>query len=137
MVTTKVSPVPKIKPTSPATSSTIPSEGTPHVESPLGTTISKTIQDELNLITEYTAKTNNEAEITICHRPSDNPDKYFIAGHDEGDENSVKLKPCNRKFGKSTQIGVVHTHPYNSNVIGITPSDADLTNTLEDSFDNN
>jgi gamma-glutamylcysteine synthetase len=50
---------------------------------------------------------------------------------------SVRLASCNKKFGKSQEVGTIHTHHSNSNIIGITPSDQDLTDTMEDSLKNN
>jgi hypothetical protein len=128
----KTARIPTEKPVAAPSASTISNKDVPYNYSVYGKTIPYEIQQELDYITEFTKKHDKEAILTICQKPGD--DRYFVAGHEEGDESHVKIPVCNRKFGKTIQVGTIHTHPTIVDSIGLTPSDSDITETLADSY---
>lgn len=90
------------------------------------------IKHEINLIKKQTERDNKEKSLTMCELNG----KLFVGNYAKGDEGSTEVLPCHKKYGKKArQIGDIHTHPFNSkDTIGLTPSEADLVESLNTSF---
>lgn len=89
------------------------------------------IQYEINQINNFTRKTGREASITACQKPG--RDSLFVSSSAKGDTSGTEALPCDYRFGDSARIADVHTHPTDSDTIGILPSQSDFYSTLVDS----
>ena len=94
--------------------------------------IPEELQNEINHITDFTRQTNREASLTFCQKKG--RDRLFVANDDKGDGSTVEALDCSSVYGDSERIGDVHTHPVNSETIGILPSQPDLYGTLVDTY---
>lgn len=94
--------------------------------------IPREVLPELRTMEEYTGRTRKEISATFCRKPGLR--RLFIANHVGGNEGSVESLDCASAFGKSERIGDVHTHPTDSETIGILPSQDDMFTTLVDTF---
>jgi hypothetical protein len=95
--------------------------------------IPKDIMDELAELRAHTRKTGNEASFTFCKRPH-KPDKLYIGSDFQGDDSSVDVGDCDKATGKGTRIGDAHSHPIESDTVGLTPSDADVAGMMEATY---
>jgi hypothetical protein len=91
------------------------------------------VEDEVGHITKHTKRTGREASITICQKPDKS--RVFVGSSAEGDEESTQALSCDTRYGKSHQIGTIHSHPKASDTVGIVPSEADLVANLSDSIE--
>lgn len=99
--------------------------------------IPKTIREEIKFVVKDTQETGRERSLTFCALDS-NKNKIYVSDYSQGNENSTYSLPCNSAHGPATRIGDLHTHPtQDSTTIGITPSDADFTSTIDDSLQAN
>jgi hypothetical protein len=89
------------------------------------------IMDELDALRRHTRKTGNEASFTYCKKS--HKDRLHIGSDFLGDSTGTMVGDCSREYGKSSRIGDAHSHPVGSDAMGITPSDADIQGTVEDS----
>ena len=98
---------------------------------PFVNSIPESIRNEIQEVVKETKKTDREQSLTFCQLNN----KIFVSDHAVGDENSTYSLPCNAAHGPhTTRIGDLHTHPtQDSNTVGITPSNADIISTVEDS----
>jgi hypothetical protein len=62
--------------------------------------------------------------------------RVFTCNNYKGDSESTESPDCDSTFGTSQRIGDAHTHPVNTDTIGILPSPADITSTVQDSGKN-
>lgn len=93
--------------------------------------IPEEIQSEIKTINKFTDKTGREASITFCIKPG--RDHLFVSNSAEGTSSGTEALECDSRYGQSQRIGDVHTHPSDSDTIGILPSQADFYSTLVDS----
>lgn len=93
--------------------------------------IPEEIQDEIKIINKFTDKTGREASVTFCQKPGS--DHLFISNSATGTASGTEALGCDSRYGQSQRIGDVHTHPSDSDTIGILPSQADFYSTLVDS----
>ena len=89
------------------------------------------IQHEINTINKFTDKTGREASITACLKPG--RDRLFVSNSAEGTTSGTEALGCDSRYGESQRVADVHTHPVDSDTIGILPSQADFYSTLVDS----
>ena len=90
------------------------------------------ILPELRALEQYTGRTRKEISATFCRKPG--LKRLFVANHIGGDSGSVESLDCATAFGKAERIGDFHTHPTDSETIGILPSQDDVFTTLVDTF---
>lgn len=89
------------------------------------------VQDEIRAINNYTKKTGREASITACQKPG--RDSLFVSSNAKGTSSGTEALPCDQRYGESTRVLDVHTHPTSEDTIGILPSQSDFYSTLVDS----
>ena len=90
------------------------------------------IKEESGALADFTADTGREGSITFCQKKDRN--RIFIGNNYEGGYDTTETLDCDERFGKSKQIGTMHSHPSNADTIGILPSEPDLTSSLEESY---
>ena len=84
---------------------------------------------------DKTKKDNKEKSLTFCRLKTEK--KIHTSNFAFGKEMSTEVKPCNEKYGEqATKIGDFHSHPFGKMAMGITPSEADFSSTLYDSWEN-
>ena len=84
---------------------------------------------------DRTKKDNKEKSLTFCRLKTEK--KIHTSNFAFGKEMSTEVKPCNEKYGEqATKIGDFHSHPFGKMAMGITPSEADFSSTLYDSWEN-
>lgn len=93
--------------------------------------IPEEIQDDIKTINKFTSRTGREASITACLKPG--RDHLFVSNSAEGTSSGTEALGCDPRYGESLRVADVHTHPSDSDTIGILPSQADFYSTLVDS----
>lgn len=93
--------------------------------------IPKEIMDELEELRKFTRRTGNEASFTYCKRP--HKDKLYIGSDFQGNTYGTIVGDCSKEYGSGSRIGDAHSHPVVSDAVGITPSDADIFGSIEES----
>jgi hypothetical protein len=93
--------------------------------------IPEPIQNDMNVIKKFTERTGREGSITFGMKKKSK--RVFTCNNYKGDSSSTESPDCDTTFGDSQRIGDAHTHPVNSDTIGILPSPADITSTVQDS----
>lgn len=88
---------------------------------------------DIHVLNEYTASSGRESTLTGCS----NGKNVFTAGAQGGEDGSVESLSCDKRFGKSTRILDIHTHPHREEASGLTPSHADFAVNLIESYENN
>ena len=98
-----------------------------------GSSIPYELKYDIERAVKFTKKNNREHSLTFCTLPGKS--KIVTSSEARGKFGSTEVKACERKYGKSTKIGDLHTHPTQSrSVLGTTPSEADFTaNVVESS----
>jgi hypothetical protein len=90
------------------------------------------VKEEADALAKYTGETGREGSITFCKKKDRS--RLFVGNNFEGDFDSTEALNCDVRFGKSQRIGSMHSHPSNADTIGILPSEADLSSSVDDSY---
>lgn len=99
--------------------------------------IPQTVRNEIEYVVKETAQTARENSLTFCVLDG-SKNKVFVSDYAAGNNSSTYSLPCNSRDGPAKRIGDLHTHPtQDPTTIGITPSDADIVSTIEDSLESN
>jgi|SRR5687767_12270954 len=98
------------------------------------TNIPPEVKEEISEVERFTKDTGREGSITMCKKADKK--RLFVGNNFKGNKDSTFALNCNSQFGKSARIGSVHSHPVNSETVGVSFSEGDLYVTLEDSYKN-
>lgn len=91
------------------------------------------VKDEADELADYTHETGREGSITFCKKRDKS--RIFVGNNFQGNQESTLALSCDARFGKSEQIGSMHSHPSNIDIIGVVPSESDLTSNVEEAAD--
>lgn len=94
--------------------------------------IPKEVKEEIEALEEYTKDTGREGSITMCKKPD--KERLFVGNNFKGNKNQTLVLDCSTRFGKSSRIGSVHSHPTDMETVGILASEGDLSSTIDDSL---
>lgn len=89
------------------------------------------IRTEIEDVVDETRKDGRERSLTFCRLTG--TDSIHVSDFAKGGPVSVDVNTCSIKFGDAEKIGDLHVHPVHPDNMGIGPSEADFTGTLEDS----
>ena len=89
------------------------------------------VRSEIEDVVEQSKKDGRERSLTFCRYKG--TDSVHVSAHMKGGPVSVFVDSCGAQYGDSEKIGDFHVHPVHPDNMGIVPSEADMTGTLEDS----
>ena len=89
------------------------------------------VRQEMEDAIAETQKDGRERSLTFCRLTGTN--SIHVSAHMKGLAREVIVDTCSAKYGDAEKIGDFHTHPIHPDNMGISPSEADMTGTMEDS----
>jgi hypothetical protein len=89
------------------------------------------VRQEIEDAVAASAKDGRERSLTFCRLAG--TDSIHVSSHEKGLAREVAVDSCSVKYGDAEKIGDFHVHPVHPDNMGISPSEADQTGTMEDS----
>ena len=89
------------------------------------------IRQEIEDVVEESRKDGRERSLTFCRLAGTHD--IHVSSHMKGLAREVEVDTCSTKYGDAQKIGDFHVHPVHPDNMGISPSEADQTGTMEDS----
>jgi hypothetical protein len=89
------------------------------------------VRAEIDHVVEEARKDGRERSLTFCRLKG--TDSIHVSAHMKGGPVEVIVEECSKQWGDAEKIGDFHVHPVHPDNMGIGPSEADFTGTLEDS----